>query len=155
MKKYSLIALAILSMACSKSIEKNNGQPEGLPQEKVESQADLIKKATNMALTSVVLDENNHSFGDIQAGDVLKHTYKIKNTGDKPLVISDVKPACGCTATDFTKNPVLPGQSAEVSLTFDSKGKIGMVNKSAEVYANVNNTPIQISFSAFINKKNK
>ena len=159
MKKNALIALCSLAlMACNKSPEVKNGiitNPENGLTEKVDDQADLIKKATNMALTTVVLDQNNHNFGDITQGDVLKHSYKIKNTGDKPLVISAVKPACGCTATDFTKSPVAPGQEAEVTLTFDSQGKIDMVNKSAEVYANVKNTPIQISFSAFINKKNK
>lgn len=101
-------------------------------------------------LTMAALSESNYSFGKIKKGDKVEHVYEITNTGENPLIISEVRPACGCTAPDYTKDPIMPGQKGTITLKFDSASFDGMVSKSAEVFANVEKSPIVISFTADI-----
>lgn len=100
--------------------------------------------------TTVALSESNFAFGKIKKGEKVEHVYEVTNTGTNPLVISEVKPACGCTVPDYTKDPILPGQKGKITLKFDSASFDGLVSKQAEVYANVEKAPIVLSFSADI-----
>lgn len=137
--KKSILVLAMASLvavACQKKEEATTQTPQ------VE---EVIEKT---AITSLALSENHHNFGAIKKGETVQHTYEITNTGDNPLVISDVKPACGCTAPEFTKDPILPGQKGKIVLSFDSTNFDGLVNKQASVYANVEQSPIMLTFSA-------
>lgn len=101
--------------------------------------------------TTVALSENNHDFGKIKKGAKVEHTYEITNTGKTPLVISEVKPGCGCTAPHFTKEPILPGKKGQITLSFDSSSFDGAVDKYADVFANVEKSPIKLTFSATVN----
>lgn len=100
--------------------------------------------------TTVALSESDFSFGNIKKGDVKEHTYEITNTGTNPLIISEVKPGCGCTVPDFTKEPILPGKKGKITLKFDSSSFDGTVSKAADIFANVENAPIRIGFTANI-----
>jgi hypothetical protein len=90
-------------------------------------------KASAAKLT---FDEKTHDFGDIKQGDKVDYTFKFKNTGTEPVVISNVQTTCGCTATNWTKEPIAPGKTGEVSATFNSAGKMGQQNKVISVYYN-------------------
>ncbi|MBL1219316.1 DUF1573 domain-containing protein [Chryseobacterium sp. L7] len=105
---------------------------------------------SNQPLTSVALSESNFDFGNIKKGDKVEHIYEITNTGKNPLVISEVKPGCGCTAPDFTKDPILPGKKGKITLHFDSSSFDGNVQKYADVFANVDKAPIKLTFTANI-----
>lgn len=109
---------------------------------------EMIKEAQSKPLTHVALSEAHFDFGKIKKGEQRDHTYEITNTGDNPLIISQVKPGCGCTVPDYTKEPILPGQKGKITLNFDSSAFDGLVNKQAEVYANVEKAPIVLTFSA-------
>jgi hypothetical protein len=52
------------------------------------------------------------------------------------LKITDVKPSCGCTASDYTKEPVPPGGEGYVEVVFDSQGRTGTQQKTVTVFAN-------------------
>lgn len=106
--------------------------------------------ASNQPLTSVALSESNFDFGTIKKGDKVEHVYEITNTGTNPLVISEVKPGCGCTAPDFTKDPILPGKKGKITLHFDSTNFDGNVSKFADVFANVEKAPMKLTFTANI-----
>lgn len=109
-----------------------------------------VAPVSNQPLTSVALSENNFDFGKIKKGDKVQHIYEITNTGKNPLVISEVKPGCGCTAPDFTKDPILPGKKGNITLHFDSSSFDGNVQKYADVFANVDKAPIKLTFTANI-----
>lgn len=116
----------------------------------VASTDEMVKEAQAKPLTTVALSESNFEFGKIKKGDHKEHTYEITNTGTNPLIISQVKPGCGCTVPDYTKEPIMPGQKGKITLKFDSSSFDGMVNKQAEIYANVEKAPMVISFTADI-----
>lgn len=130
--------------------EETNVAAPALAPEPVAMQEDMIKEAQSKPLTNVALSEAQFAFGKIKKGEKKEHTYEITNTGENPLVISQVKPGCGCTVPEYTKEPILPGQKGKITLNFDSSAFDGLVNKQAEVYANVEKAPIVISFSADI-----
>ena len=68
--------------------------------------------------------------------------FRFKNTGNKPLYLSDVRPTCGCTITDFTKNAVMPGQEGQVTGVFNSANHPGIFRKSITAKANTSNVAI-------------
>ncbi|MCS3871577.1 hypothetical protein J3D55_004493 [Chryseobacterium ginsenosidimutans] len=105
---------------------------------------------SNQPLTTIALSENNFDFGNVKKGDKVQHIYEVTNTGTNPLVISEVKPGCGCTVPDFTKEPIMPGKKGKITLHFDSSNFDGNVNKYADVFANVEKAPIKLTFTANI-----
>lgn len=118
-----------------------------------EPREDLIKEAQSHPLTNLVVSEDNFNFGDVKKGDHVQHVYTITNTGDKPLIISLVKPGCGCTVPEYTKEPIMPGKKGNVTLKFDSSAFEGLTNKYAEVYTNTEKSPVVLNFSANVINK--
>ena len=77
-----------------------------------------------------------HNFGTIKPGTPLTYTFKVRNEGDAPLEISNVKPACGCTSGDFDKT-VAPGKEGKIKLSVpDTESYRGEVSKTATVTTN-------------------
>ncbi|HCN51510.1 MAG TPA: hypothetical protein DIT10_20910 [Chryseobacterium sp.] len=116
----------------------------------VAAPAEAAAPVSNEPSTSIALSESNFDFGKIKKGDKVEHIYEITNTGKNPLIISEVKPGCGCTAPDFTKEPIMPGKKGKVTLHFDSSSFEGNVQKYADVFANVEKAPIKLTFTANI-----
>ena len=115
-----------------------------------ETTAVATTQASNQPLTTIALSQSNFDFGNIKKGDKVEHVYEVTNTGNNPLVISEVKPGCGCTVPDFSKEPIMPGKKGKVTLHFDSSNFDGNVNKYADVFANVEKAPIKLTFTANI-----
>ncbi|MDR2207194.1 MAG: DUF1573 domain-containing protein [Flavobacteriaceae bacterium] len=157
MKKTVLIlALAIFAcgfQSCEKKQEHNHSKEYDEAVEKMnQEQKKLAKEAQNMPLTSLALSENSFDFGSIKRGEKKEHKYEVTNTGKNPLIISAVKPGCGCTVPDYTKDPILPGEKGEITLNFDSSSFDGSIHKQAQIYANVEQAPITISFTGIVVK---
>jgi hypothetical protein len=82
------------------------------------------------------LDGTNKDFGKITEGKKLDVVFRFKNTGDKPLVVSDVTASCGCTVPEKPSKPFAPGETGEIKAAFDSNGKPGAQSKNVNVFAN-------------------
>lgn len=91
--------------------------------------------APKMALTS-----ERKEFGDVPKGELLEHDFVVKNTGNADLLITDVKPACGCTLQKFDK-VIKPGAEGKVHLTVDTKNFQGPISKTALIMTNDPTTP--------------
>lgn len=85
-------------------------------------------------------NEGRFDFGKVDEGDIVKHSFKFKNVGTEPLVISNARGSCGCTVPTWPKEPVPPGGNAEIYVEFNSKGKPGAQSKRVTVTANTNPT---------------
>lgn len=82
-------------------------------------------------------DATTFSFGDVKEdGGKVSHKYIFTNTGNAPLVLTRVKPSCGCTSSDYTKQPVAPGKEGYVSVAFDPNRRVGKNSKSITVTSN-------------------
>jgi hypothetical protein len=99
-------------------------------------------------LPVLIFEKLEHDFGTITEGQKVTYTYKFKNTGAAPLIIQNAQPSCGCTAPDWTREPIPVGGSGFVKAEFDSKGKPGMQNKSITVTSNTFPKTTQLKFKA-------
>ena len=84
----------------------------------------------------IKFEEVLHDFGNIVEGTQATYEFTYINTGKAPLILTDVKPPCSCTTPEWPKDPLLPGKSAKIKVTFDSKGKPGSFSKTIEVKHN-------------------
>ncbi len=110
------------------------------------------KEEENSKLTKIEFEKDNHDFGIIKEGEKVSHVFKFKNVGTEPLVIKNVKPACGCTTPDWTKDPVPPGGEGKIEVVFDSQGRTGIQNKSVEVFANTDPEVHTLKFKGEVKK---
>ena len=68
----------------------------------------------------IIFEEKNHNFGEIaEDGGAVEYVFRFKNTSTKPVVILSAYTSCGCTTTEFSKKPVMPGESSSVKVVFD------------------------------------
>jgi hypothetical protein len=131
MKKLVFALLALVVMAQSTKNEKVNG-----PQ--------------------ISFSKSSHDFGDIYQGDRVEHVFSFKNTGTDELVLTNVHVTCGCTVPDWPRDPISPGQSAEITVVFNSAGKMGRQNKTITVVSNAVNATEYINIvTNILPKKSK
>ena len=104
--------------------------------------------------TSIQFESKRYDFGTITSGDKAETSFKFTNTGNEPLIISDVKTSCGCTASDYPKEPVNPGESAEIKAVFDSSGKSGAQTKNITVMTNTDPSSNVLILEGNVEKKN-
>ena len=83
----------------------------------------------------LTFDAETHGFGRIEEGAKPTHTFRFTNTGDQPVTLTRVRPACGCTTPAYTVAPVAPGEEGLIEVTYDSKGRPGAFDKSILVQA--------------------
>lgn len=86
--------------------------------------------------TNMVFNKKEHDFGEIQQGDKVSYTFTFKNTGNNDLSIASANASCGCTVPEYTKEPLKPGKSGKMKVSFDSSGKTGVQTKTVTVRAN-------------------
>jgi hypothetical protein len=92
-------------------------------------------------MAKLVFESTTHDYGTINQGADGNCVFKFKNEGKTPLVLSSVNASCGCTTPSYTKEPVLPGQSGEIKVHYDTN-RIGAFSKSITVNSNAKNTPV-------------
>ena len=103
-----------------------------------------------LAPTILEWSSESFDFGEIQQGDTVSHTFTFKNVGPQALKISNIKPSCGCTAPNWTKELVPPGEEGFVEVIFNSTGKSGTQNKSITVFLNTEEKRKILRFKGFI-----
>lgn len=79
-----------------------------------------------------------HDFGQLIDGEKVSYSFTFTNSGDAPLIISSAKGSCGCTVPDWPKDPIAPGGSGTIDVTFNSSGRSGKQNKKVTLTANTN-----------------
>lgn len=115
----------------------------------------LAKIAADTAnYTQIQWIDSVYNFGTIEEGAKIQVQFKFKNTGTKPLVLTEVKAGCGCTTPDYTKEPVAPGKEGWVNGVFNSQNQSGEVHKYIMVKTNtINGTDHKLLFTGTVNKK--
>jgi len=104
-------------------------------------------------------DKKEHDFGEIEAKAAVETIFNYKNTGDAPLVITDIKSSCGCTVPqDWSRLPLAPGDSGKFSVKFNGSGA-NKITKTITVTANTEKGSEVVKITAFVkpdpNKVNK
>lgn len=87
------------------------------------------------SITAMKLDKMEHDFGKIKEASDNHCTFLVTNTGEKPLIIQDVKASCGCTTPVKPEKPIAPGKSDKIEVGFKPSGK-GDIEKTVTITAN-------------------
>ncbi len=120
-----------------------------------ETEASVSEEANSgeaAALAEFSFEEKSHDFGTLNAGDVVTHVFKFTNSGEAPMLIQDIRTTCGCTTPEYTKEPIGPGETGEITVQFNSKGKAGVQNKNITIFANTKNGSDVISIQCVVNQ---
>lgn len=92
-------------------------------------------------------EERTHNFGVIDEGVEAAHTFTFTNTGDAPLTLVRVRPACGCTTPEWTQEAIPPGAAGHVTAVYHSTGRPGPFNKSIAVFTDGDPDVLQLWIS--------
>ena len=98
------------------------------------------KSTTILTASTIVWKAETIDVGQIPQGTPKAIVYEFKNTGKTAVVITNVKGSCGCTATNYTKEPILPGKSAKVTATYNAANK-GAFTKTVTVTTSAETSP--------------
>lgn len=93
----------------------------------------------NDTLPYLRFHEDIVDFGEVTEGDTVAQRYTFTNTGVEPLIIYRALTTCGCTASEYTKSKVMPGEEGFVNVVFNTEGKTGRHNKVVTIYSNAYN----------------
>lgn len=114
------------------------------------------KPIDTASLTTIQwLDGQNRDFGKMKDGENLDVSFRFKNTGNKPLIISRVWAQCGCTVAETPQKPYAPGETGVIKAAFNSSGKPGLNSKEVYMSANTNPSTSTLVFRVEVKSKSK
>ncbi len=94
------------------------------------------KTADTGTTTTVQWLDSTQNFGKVTDGEKVVITFHFKNTGTRPLIISNVQASCGCTVPSKPEEPIAPGAEGKITAEFNSEGRVGKALKNLNVTAN-------------------
>ncbi|MFP4093935.1 MAG: DUF1573 domain-containing protein [Cyclobacteriaceae bacterium] len=97
--------------------------------------------------------ESSHDFGDIEQGTKVNHVFEFENSGTEPLILSNVLTTCGCTATSWPREPIVPGEGGKIAVSFNSAGKMGKQNKVVTIVSNAVNAQERVKIITNVTPK--
>ena len=93
--------------------------------------------------TQVSVNHAELDFGSFPKAEKQERSFVLTNTGTSLLVVHDVTTSCGCTKVEYSKQPVRPGETLELKVTYEAE-EAGYFNKTVTVYCNVENSPLRL-----------
>jgi hypothetical protein len=114
------------------------------------AQAPTEEKTIDPNAPIIHFDETTLDYGTINQGENGVRYFKFSNNGKSPLIITDCKGSCGCTVPSCPKEPVMPGETKEIQVKYDTK-KVGPFSKTVTVKSNASNGVIYLKIKGKIN----
>ena len=96
--------------------------------------------------------DTKQSFGFVKKGEQVKLLYNFTNTGNQPLIISDVKTECSCTKVNFPKEPIQDGKTGTIEVLFDTSPTYDRQDRIVEILSNDKKSPTKIRFKGVVLK---
>ena len=91
---------------------------------------------TSKKQAAIVFDKEEHDFGTLLQGEMATYSFHFTNTGNMPLIISEVGSSCGCTVGDYPREPIAPGKTGDIKVTYNSAGHHGFQSRFLTVMSN-------------------
>ena len=151
MKSFTFIILISMSgvfFACHSNHEQ-------IPADVVNIPNSASDGDTGDELPVLTFKETTHDFGKVIQGEIVSYAFHFRNTGKSDLVIADVSASCGCTVPSPPKDPILPGQSSEIHVKFNSSNKPNQQVKTITIEANTNPAISKLQIHGFVVPKNQ
>lgn len=147
-RTFGMLAVAALLLSTSCKKENASAKIDDANVEKV-----TAENAATGKLPVIKFDKTEHDFGNIKEGDVPETVFKITNEGEADLIIINAQGSCGCTVPEWPKEPIKPGASADMKVTFNSKGKPGSQQKSVTLTTNTKEGFEKVTIKAQVKPK--
>ena len=114
-------------------------------------------ESDTISFAQMKFENSSYNFGDLYQGEKVEHIFSFINIGNAPLILNNVLATCGCTAPEWEKKPLLPGDEGQVKIVFDSSSKIGRQNKVITIRSNAKSGDYRLRISAMVlpSKKEK
>ncbi|MEA3478305.1 MAG: DUF1573 domain-containing protein [Bacteroidota bacterium] len=103
--------------------------------------AQNANKEENPNAPVITFEKIVHNYGTINQNADGTCQFEFTNSGKEPLILSRPKSSCGCTVPTWPKQPILPGKTDAVKVTYSTK-RIGPINKTVTIYSNASNSPV-------------
>jgi hypothetical protein len=116
------------------------------------AQAPVQAPAQPSTQDSIVFEKMIHDYGTIVQGADGNSEFKFTNKGKSPLVLSDVHASCGCTVPAWPKEPILPGKSASIKVTYNTNN-VGTFGKTVTVSSNAVNSTVVLQIKGVVTAK--
>lgn len=120
MRKFFLLSLLVCLTATFALAQTNT----------TESKDEIQAEGPVMTFESMVVE-----YGNIEQGSEPLRVASFTNTGTEPLIITNAKGSCGCTVPEWPKAPIMPGESSEIKIRYDTK-RVGPINKTVKITSN-------------------
>ncbi|NQV01826.1 MAG: DUF1573 domain-containing protein [Bacteroidia bacterium] len=101
-------------------------------------------QTSNPNAPGITFEKTVHNYGTIVKGANGTCEFQFTNTGKEPLILSKPISSCGCTVPTWPKEPILPGKSEVIKVTYNTRN-IGPINKTVTVYSNAQTTRVMLS----------
>jgi hypothetical protein len=125
-----IVSLFVISSCKNEEKKSVSSQTEIKTADTIDPIADTLNYTTIQWLDSI------QKFGKVTDGEKVQISFHFKNTGNKPLIISNVTAGCGCTIPEKPEAPIAPGQEGRIKAEFNSEGRVGQVTKNLTVTCN-------------------
>lgn len=91
-------------------------------------------------------EKTQHNFGVFCADTaIVSYDFVFTNVGKSPLIIHQASASCGCTVPEYTLEPIMPGKTGKITVTYNGKGRHpGVFRKSITIHNNGKQTPIRL-----------
>ncbi len=103
-----------------------------------------LAPAFSLAQPVAVFDTQKHDMGSILWNAPRTARFAVKNSGNEPLLIKNVEAACGCTVAEWDKKPMEPGDSTDISVTYNAE-MLGHFTKQVAIYTNAAKRPTYLT----------
>ena len=163
MYKVFLISLSVLLFACGdvakevgdnkKSLVKKEQVKPSLSSNLVMNDNTAESSSEKSGMPEFNFEKELHDFGQLVDGEKVSYSFKFTNSGDAPLIISNAKGSCGCTVPNWSRDPIAPGESGSIDVTFNSSGRSGKQNKAITLTANTNPSRKVINITSEVTSK--
>ncbi len=111
----------------------------------------IISLATFAQQAQILITENKHNFGEIQEQNgPVTHNFVFKNVGNSPLILNAVTASCGCTTPVWTREPVAPGKTGTIQVTYNPLNRPGAFNKNISISSNAKNSQETLYISGMV-----
>lgn len=105
-----------------------------------------VTKGPEITFSKVV-----HDFGIIYQGEKAEYAFIFSNTGDEPLLINEVKSSCGCTVPVWPREPIMPGQSGQILVKYNTN-ILGKFNRQVSILSNARINIVNLRVTGTVEK---
>jgi len=153
MKKIAIVlvtvSISLLMISC--------GESNAVSKVKKENVANAQKRDMdiNKGAPIVSFDKTEFDFGTVNEGEFVETTFVITNTGKSDLIITNAQSTCGCTVPVWPRKAVKPGETADIKVKFNTRGKPNKQSKAVTLYTNTAKGREVVKIKGFVTPKKK